>query len=90
MKFCKNLQKVVELSDQDWAPYWTNYKLLKVSPSVPICVCLCRTDGFACWIFTKGVVRNVDFVFLWIFLSTSFRKQLKGYRLIPLPAYNHY
>jgi len=31
MKFCKNLQKVVEMSDPDWVPYWTNYKLLKVS-----------------------------------------------------------
>jgi hypothetical protein len=30
MKFCKNLQHVVVLSDPEWAPYWTNYKMLKV------------------------------------------------------------
>ncbi|GKY96034.1 hypothetical protein MPSEU_000563800 [Mayamaea pseudoterrestris] len=29
MKFCKNLQRVVEISDPEWAPYWTNYKMLK-------------------------------------------------------------
>lgn len=35
MKFCKNLQRVVDISDPEWAPYWTNYKMLKVS-GVPI------------------------------------------------------
>ena len=30
MKFCKNLQQIVEISDPAWAPYWTNYKMLKV------------------------------------------------------------
>ena len=30
MKFCKNLQQIVEISDPEWAPYWTNYKMLKV------------------------------------------------------------
>ena len=30
MKFCKNLQRVVDISDPEWAPYWTNYKMLKV------------------------------------------------------------
>ena len=30
MKFCKNLQRVVDLSDPEWAPFWTNYKMLKV------------------------------------------------------------
>lgn len=29
MKFCKNLQRVVEISDPEWAPYWINYKHLK-------------------------------------------------------------
>ncbi|CAB9514747.1 SPX domain-containing protein 2 [Seminavis robusta] len=29
MKFCKNLQRVVEISDPEWAPYWINYKQLK-------------------------------------------------------------
>mmetsp|Transcript_44607 Transcript_44607/g.108118 ORF Transcript_44607/g.108118 Transcript_44607/m.108118 type:complete len:431 (+) Transcript_44607:176-1468(+) len=29
MKFCKNLQRVVDLSDPSWAPYFTNYKMLK-------------------------------------------------------------
>lgn len=29
MKFGKNLQKVVDISDPEWAPYWTNYKMLK-------------------------------------------------------------
>lgn len=29
MKFCKNLQRVVEISDPEWAPYWPNYKMLK-------------------------------------------------------------
>lgn len=29
MKFCKNLQQIVEISDPEWAPYWTNYKMLK-------------------------------------------------------------
>ena len=30
MKFCKNLQQIVEISNPEWAPYWTNYKMLKV------------------------------------------------------------
>lgn len=30
MKFCKNLQRVVDISDPEWAPYWPNYKMLKV------------------------------------------------------------
>lgn len=30
MKFCKNLQRVVDISDPEWAPYWVNYKMLKV------------------------------------------------------------
>jgi hypothetical protein len=30
MKFSKNLQKVIEISDQDWVPFWIDYKLLKV------------------------------------------------------------
>jgi hypothetical protein len=34
MKFCKNLQKVADISDPEWAPYWTNYKMLKVSVDV--------------------------------------------------------
>lgn len=29
MKFCKNLQKVVDISDPEWAPFWLNYKVLK-------------------------------------------------------------
>jgi len=29
MKFCKNLQRIVDVSDSEWAPYWTNYKMLK-------------------------------------------------------------
>lgn len=29
MKFCKNLQKVVDLSDPEWTPFWVNYKMLK-------------------------------------------------------------
>uniref|UniRef100_A0A6V2DDP1 SPX domain-containing protein n=1 Tax=Ditylum brightwellii TaxID=49249 RepID=A0A6V2DDP1_9STRA len=29
MKFCKNLQRIVDISDPEWAPYWTNYKMLK-------------------------------------------------------------
>lgn len=29
MKFCKNLQRVVDLSDPEWAPYFINYKMLK-------------------------------------------------------------
>jgi len=29
MKFCKNLQRIVDISDPAWAPYWTNYKMLK-------------------------------------------------------------
>jgi hypothetical protein len=42
MKFCKNLQKVADISDPEWAPYWTNYKMLKVSKEVivhalPLC-----------------------------------------------------
>jgi hypothetical protein len=39
MKFCKNLQRVVDISDPEWAPYWTNYKMLKVS-----CKMNCRFD----------------------------------------------
>ena len=30
MKFAKNLQRVVEIADPEWAPYWPNYKMLKV------------------------------------------------------------
>jgi len=36
MKFCKNLQRVVDISDPEWAPFWPNYKMLKkliVNPS---------------------------------------------------------
>jgi len=29
MKFCKNLQKVCDLSDPEWTPFWPNYKMLK-------------------------------------------------------------
>lgn len=29
MKFCKNMLKVVELSDPEWSPFWVNYKFLK-------------------------------------------------------------
>lgn len=29
MKFCKSLQRVASISDPSYAPYWTNYKLLK-------------------------------------------------------------
>jgi hypothetical protein len=29
MKFCKNMMKVVELSDPEWGPFWVNYKFLK-------------------------------------------------------------
>jgi len=29
MKFCKNLQRVVDISDPEWSPYWVNYKMLK-------------------------------------------------------------
>jgi len=31
MKFCKNLQQVVDVADPEWAPYWPNYKMMKVS-----------------------------------------------------------
>ena len=30
MKFCKNLQRVADLSNPEWSPYWTDYKKLKV------------------------------------------------------------
>lgn len=29
MKFCKNLQQVIDISDPAWAPFWLNYKGLK-------------------------------------------------------------
>lgn len=29
MKFCKNLQRVVDISDPEWSPFWVNYKMLK-------------------------------------------------------------
>jgi hypothetical protein len=29
MKFCKNVQRIVDISDPEWAPYWINYKMLK-------------------------------------------------------------
>lgn len=29
MKFCRNLQRVIVITDPEWAPYWTNYKMLK-------------------------------------------------------------
>jgi len=29
MKFCKNLQRVVEISDPTYSPFWVNYKMLK-------------------------------------------------------------
>lgn len=30
MKFCKNLLRVIDLSDPSWGPFWMEYKLLKV------------------------------------------------------------
>jgi hypothetical protein len=32
MKFCENMQMVVQLSDPEWAPFWVDYGMLKVSP----------------------------------------------------------
>ncbi|GMH70573.1 hypothetical protein TrST_g14046 [Triparma strigata] len=29
MKFCKNLQKMIDLSNPEWTPFWVNYKMLK-------------------------------------------------------------
>ncbi len=29
MKFCRNLQRIIDITDPEWAPYWTNYKMLK-------------------------------------------------------------
>lgn len=29
MKFCRNLQRVIDITDPEWAPYWVNYKMLK-------------------------------------------------------------
>jgi SPX domain protein involved in polyphosphate accumulation len=29
MKFCKNLQRVADISNAEWAPYYVNYKFLK-------------------------------------------------------------
>jgi hypothetical protein len=31
MKFCENMQMVVHLSDPEWAPFWVDYVMLKVS-----------------------------------------------------------
>jgi hypothetical protein len=45
MKFCKNLQRVVDISDPEWAPYWTNYKMLKVRPSRGIAAHFRRKTG---------------------------------------------
>ena len=32
MKFCRNLQRIIDIADPEWAPYWTNYKILKGEP----------------------------------------------------------
>jgi hypothetical protein len=29
MKFCKNMGRVVAISDPEWTPFWVNYKMLK-------------------------------------------------------------
>jgi len=29
MKFCKNMQRMAELADPEWAAFWVNYKMLK-------------------------------------------------------------
>lgn len=29
MKFCKHLKEAIDFSNPEWAPFWTNYKLLK-------------------------------------------------------------
>jgi hypothetical protein len=29
MKFCKSLQRMMDISDPEWVPYYTNYKMLK-------------------------------------------------------------
>ncbi|GMH67120.1 hypothetical protein TrLO_g1852 [Triparma laevis f. longispina] len=29
MKFCKNLQRMIDLSNPEWTPFWVNYKMLK-------------------------------------------------------------
>jgi hypothetical protein len=39
MKFCRNLQRVIDITDPEWAPYWTNYKMLKkFLKTLPSCV----------------------------------------------------
>jgi len=44
MKFCKNLQRVVDISDPEWAPYWPNYKMLKVRYFVNV-ICVSTRTG---------------------------------------------
>jgi hypothetical protein len=47
MKFCKNLQRVVDISDPEWAPYWTNYKMLKVGSLLTIRRCIHHRNPFS-------------------------------------------
>ena len=56
MKFGKNLQKVIDVSDPEWAPYWTNYKMLKVS------VAIVRVS---CYRVKKSILFSLYMVSLW-------------------------
>mmetsp|Transcript_3498 Transcript_3498/g.6621 ORF Transcript_3498/g.6621 Transcript_3498/m.6621 type:complete len:109 (-) Transcript_3498:1607-1933(-) len=78
MKFCKNLQQIVEISDPEWAPYWTNYKMLKVRTlnHRQWCSLVCSIFlsllylALECWIdfmFSKTrIVTNNDSSFLFL------------------------
>jgi hypothetical protein len=52
MKFCKNLQQVVDISDPEWAPYWPNYKMLKVRDSDRFTMVVDLVDG---WVEHVGI-----------------------------------
>jgi hypothetical protein len=56
MKFCKNLQRVVDISDTEWAPYWTNYKMLKVRRS-SFRSFMVVGGGLSCLVFTRAQIQ---------------------------------
>jgi hypothetical protein len=60
MKFCKNLQRVVDISDPEWAPYWTNYKMLKVGSLSPFSFFTRRINESAFSFFSTTTQRVSD------------------------------
>ena len=74
MKFCKNLQRVVDISDPEWAPYWTNYKMLKVRWfATARCCPLYPSLRISCflWLQSREHALTGSVILFWISLKNS-------------------